>query len=305
MKGLLIILVLVVVVVLAVLIVSSDFGEGVSPKFDFSFIPTSSFSYGYGSGYVPSGSGNGSNGGSSSGEVGSGESGESSINPSNIPDGFSVEDLSPHFLTVKIGSVWRGKDYSRISLYAYPKSNETINVSGWTIRSNTGEMIVPQAIEVYDPYSYSAKGDIKLGRSQVLNIYSSESPVGKNFRLNECIGYLETVFDFTPPISQSCPRPDNDDLYYLKGQCQDYIRSLKSCALPDNSNPVIVGDSECKDFVDDLSYRGCFDQYRDDKNFLKREWRAWVGDLFLRMDPRHDRLLLFDKNGFLVSEKTY
>src|SRR5438552_3314602 len=52
--------------------------------------------------------GNGSGGGSFGGGSGSGSGNSSSINPADVPQGFTMAQLSPHFHQVRIGSASYG-----------------------------------------------------------------------------------------------------------------------------------------------------------------------------------------------------
>lgn len=228
-----------------------------------------------------------------------------SVNPADIPQGFTLSELSPYFNEVRIGSVSPGYfgGYGQTSLYTYLNPADAVNITGWRLQANWGSMIVPQAVNVYEPSGLTPESDIVLKNSDTVNIYSSTSPVGKNLHLNKCIGYLENVMTFIPSLSRSCPSINRSEVASFTGQCQDYIFSLGYCKSPAPNPPIPVNDYACRTFLDTLNYRGCFDRYRTDADFLDREWRAWTGSRF--GDDRHDRVLLFDTQGLLVDEYVY
>ncbi|MEK7181356.1 MAG: hypothetical protein AAB738_03455 [Patescibacteria group bacterium] len=231
----------------------------------------------------------------------------STINPSQIPAGFTLEQLSPYFKKIRIGSVSPGssRSYGVVNLTANLKESEAVDVTGWVLKGKSGSQFIPQAVEVYGPLGLTSPGDIVLKKGHILSIHSSKSIIGQNLRLNKCTGYLESLFDFIPALPRDCPKTysDRSELYEFSGQCEDYVRSLGTCKIPEMNFLWLTSDSKCRDFLDKVNYRGCFDKHRQDGDFLSYEWRVWTGSRFL--DERHDRVFIFDKNGLLVDERSY
>lgn len=231
---------------------------------------------------------------------------EEELSPSDIPDGFTLADLSPYFKKVRIGSVSPGYSgsYEQMSLYVYSGLEGSIKVSGWQLRSNKGSQTVPKAVNFYEPSGLSQEEDIYLENGHTLYMYSAVSPVGRNLRMNKCLGYLEDYLDFTPPLPQTCPVIDRSEISRFSGQCQDVLLSVGPCRLPPVNPPVPFNDYACRSFLDTLNYGGCVSRYRRDSDFLGKEWRVWYGTSDV-LDNRHDRLLLFDENGKLVDVYSY
>ena len=229
----------------------------------------------------------------------------STISPSQIPTGFTLEQLSPYFKKVRIGSLSPGSSnyYGYVSLNTSLGDNELANVTGWYFKARSGSQFIPKAVSVYDPSGLSAESDIVLKKGDYLNMYTTASAVGVNLRLNLCTGYLENVSKFIPSLLKNCPRPERSDIENFSGQCYDYILSLGTCSFPKSSVLLPVNDYACREYLDKLNYKGCFEKYRQDPNFLSHEWRVWMGSRFL--DPRHDKVTLFDKNGLLVDLRSY
>ncbi|NCO15570.1 hypothetical protein AUJ30_00545 [Candidatus Wolfebacteria bacterium CG1_02_39_135] len=230
-----------------------------------------------------------------------------------IPSGFSRGQLSPYFEKINISASYAYSHFnpSEIKLSSNLSDNEKVNITGWQIKTNNGEIIIPQAINVYEPSGLFPQQDIVLSGNNYVNIYLSVNPINKNFRLNNCIGYLQNDYVFSPSLPQNCPTPSRSEISYLSGQCQSYILSLWGCKVPDKDSDsfyVSIGGSseeevECRAFLDTIDQNGCFRKHRFDSDFLSNEWRLWIREHIL--DSQHDRVLLFDKQGLLVDEYTY
>jgi len=241
---------------------------------------------------------------------------ENSTIPNNlIPQGFTREQISPYFKKIKISSVsFYSADNSlfTIQLYSDLKKEEKINITGWRIKSNQGEVVIPQAVNIYEPLGASPPQNIILSKnSNVINLYSNQSSINKNLRLNKCIGYLQNNYFFEPALPQTCPSISRSKLSGLSSQCQNYIQSLPACKMPERSfydslSPV-GDDLSCRKFLDTLNYQGCFQEHHLDSDFLFNEWWIWLNvESYQRfLDRQHDRLLLFDSQGLLVDEYSY
>ncbi|MDP3052411.1 MAG: hypothetical protein Q8N22_00430 [bacterium] len=199
--------------------------------------------------------------------------------------------------------------YSHITLYSSLKKGETIDITGWKIKSNKSEATIPQAIEIYDLSGYSVDGDIILKQSNYVDLYSLSSPVNKNLRLNKCSGYLAQSYNFGPVyLSSGCPRISSSEIRNLSGQCQSYIQSLGSCRTPDlNFSNSLPGNDEgnaCRAFLQNIGYASCVSSHRNDADFLSNNWIVWLyGQITL--DPQHDYLRLYNASGDLMSEYSY
>jgi hypothetical protein len=232
-----------------------------------------------------------------------------------IPAGFERKDLSLYFQKIQIASAYASfwnytPDQIRIS--SYLNKGEAINITGWKIKGNRREVIIPRAINIYEPSGLMSEEDIILTANNYVNIYSSRSPINRNFRLNKCTGYLENTYNFYPSLPQNCPSIPRSEISHLSGQCQSYILSLWGCKAPDvsfyNSLPGTDEGNLCRQFLNTINHGTCFQKHRFDSDFLSNEWRVWIGQRIIPediLDPQHDRLLLFDKQGLLVDEYTY
>lgn len=226
------------------------------------------------------------------------------VNPYDIPSGFTAAQLSPYFEEVLLGSVYAGYDGStgEITLYTNVNADETIDVTGWKIKANEGSEFIPQAVGLYDPSGFTPPSDIRLGSGQTLILYSSPGTI--NLRLNECIGYMQKDLNTNPQLPLDCPSITPAQMSSFSGSCQNYIETLPLCSLPNNSSPEIPqNDYACQQFLSTINYKGCFDTHESDPNFLSDQWWAWTGSNIL--DPYHDVVDLYDRNGLLVDQYTY
>lgn len=194
---------------------------------------------------------------------------------------------------------------STITLYATLNTDEKVNIGGWRIKTKREEVIMPQAIEVYEPSGLAPSQDITLKYGDYVYLYSSKSSINRNFKTNKCMGYLENTYRFQPPLSTSCPAlyRSRSDIVDFTSRCQDYITSLYSCVEPSPAPPVPVDDTACRDFLRQVNYGGCFNKYSKDADFLSREWKIYLN--LNPLDPSHDRVQLINKSGTVVDEYFY
>ncbi len=217
-----------------------------------------------------------------------------------MPAGSPSPRFSEYYGRIKLGTV----NHTQLSLRAVFTSGEKIDVTGWYLKANHGGWFVPQAVNIYEPNGLATPTDIFLGRGETLSMYSGVSPVGTNFRLNLCTGYLNNDRKFVPTLPRQCPGADTATLRNFSSQCQDYVPSAVSgCKVPKSVPPVPYYDDGCRNYLKNFTFQGCFNLYRSEPNFLSKEWRAWMGTTFV--DARHDRVFLLDKNGFVVDWKEF
>lgn len=230
------------------------------------------------------------------------------------PDGFSIAELSPSWKKVRIRNVTppNSSNYSFLNgftLRAESENTEKVSITGWRIRGNRKiDVYIPKAAPDYGISGLPTEETILLSPSDYVVFYSTQSPVGRNFRLNSCTGYLGNTNTFTPSLSRACPTPYvNSELVTLSGNCQNFIRSLGTCPLikaNDINRFSGSNDAACRAILDRFSYGVCYNAYHNDSRFFSHEWRVWLGNP-MPFDPQHDRILLYDASGFLVDQYIY
>ncbi len=240
------------------------------------------------------------------GATGSSDSGSITINPSDIPAGYTAAQLSKYFHQVRFGTVVAGNSYyyGTITLNAVlPSGSNSIDITGWQIKSRNSGEYIPQAVLIY-PYSGALpQSDIRVKSGDTVSLYSSSAPF--NLRINKCIGYVAHVANFNPALPLNCPYVDRSQIENLSGQCQNYINSIGACQAPNMSSPQISqSDYACQDFLNNnFTYKTCVDQHQSDPDFLSNQVWVWMGSNVV--DQYHDKVVLLDKTGLVVDTYSY
>lgn len=224
------------------------------------------------------------------------------------PEGFTVSQLSPEYGRVKISGVSAASSWSsaQVTLSAAYGLKTPVDVTGWRVAYNKGDFVIPQAVADYNPSGFETLNDIILGTGGVLYVYGNQSPVGQGLRMNECVGFLNNSYTFKPSLPQNCASVYNrSEIATFSGACQSYILSLWGCAVPSaNQFNSFSNEPACQAILNRFNYSYCYNTHRADASFFSDDWRAWLGSP-IYLDPSHDRVLLFDKNGLLVDEYIY
>ncbi|TSC97823.1 MAG: hypothetical protein Greene071421_69 [Parcubacteria group bacterium Greene0714_21] len=222
---------------------------------------------------------------------------------------------SPYFQKIKISSFrpLSGSNTALATLRPSFSEGEIINITGWRLNSKwTGEFKIPYAIEKYHPVLNGQSTEpILVKRQDTLYISSSKSPLGRgrNFRPNQCFGYLRSSAGPSLPGPSSCSqdKPQIQQISFLSPLCQEFILNkinYSSCYLPDTGVPTEPG---CSSYLTALagsfSYEGCYQKRSQDKDFTSNEWHIYVesdfGNLF------HDTITLLDQTGLTVDTYIY
>lgn len=228
------------------------------------------------------------------------------------PVGFTIDQLSPYYQQIRISSMYRPTSYSsaaaQITLTASYNLERPINITGWVIKTNRGELpALPRIINDYHPYGLFSEEDLVMNKNDQLYIFSGRSPISLNFRLNKCTGFLNNNYNFQPPLPNNCPTIPRNEIITLTGRCQSFIMSLNACRIPTPNQISSFGQPEesgCRTILDKINYGGCYFQHRGDVDFFSREIRIWINYPF-PFDTQHDRIMLFDRDGLLVDIYVY
>lgn len=146
--------------------------------------------------------------------------------------------------------------------------------------------------------------DIFLNYGESATIITGESPLGKNFKLNKCSGYLNQ--NNSLPVYTSCPSlSDIPQPRNLNNKCILFIESLSSCTVP-NINADTGINNDCAEFVSQhASYAGCVAYHKNDSDFDGRRWLIYLGKNAELWGNRRDLVRLFDQAGKLLMEISY
>ncbi len=211
---------------------------------------------------------------------------------------------------VRIASVSSGfsGDFATITLR---NDNDTSwSVTGWKIKSKIDEFVLPLGIPEFQVgLGGLPQFPIILRKNDRFNIYTNKGALAGAFRVNKCFGYVTRTTNFSPSIFASCPSIIPVNVADFTSKCQDYLRQISSCTQPSVNPPISLTDFECNQYLKTISYAGCVDAHRFDKDFLGSEWHLWIGDSSGRprklVDSSHDKVQLISDTGVVIDEYIY
>ncbi len=173
-----------------------------------------------------------------------------------------------------------------------------IAISGLKVRNKRNEEATIPGDENGNP--------ISLNKRERAVIVTGQSPMGFNFKLNECSAYLNNSQNFVPQINSTCRSiKELPGVQNLKDQCRIFINRMPSCQIPSiNANSNI--DDECAQFLaEHASYQGCVNDFKNEPGFDQREWRIYLGRSQEFWDNNYEIIQLIDPSGKVVSETSY
>ncbi|MCS6789087.1 MAG: hypothetical protein NZ484_00750 [Patescibacteria group bacterium] len=220
---------------------------------------------------------------------------------------FNESEVSPYAGKVFIEDIKiygnQGQKYEEIILSVRGLQNQQkINISGWSLFSNKSNFIITFGLKNLDFSKVFKESSIVLENNYKVKIYSTHSPIGVNFELNKCSGYLNEFYNFVPNLPKNCPKIEKKEIAHLSGLCQDFILGLKTCEVP-NQLRIIDNDPACLNYLKNINYQGCFDKNKNKFDFYTKEWLIFMNKEIL--DDLHDRVLLYDNKGLIVDEYIY
>lgn len=233
---------------------------------------------------------------------------EGKVDPRPASFSFTVSGFSTAYKQLKITGVKRSgaflaDEYVKIG----NPSKENVNVTGLTLKNKKNEtIIISTAIETL----YLASGDyeknIILEPGKTLTVFSGASPIGKNFRLNKCTGYLNSYYNFSPKLPQECPKPLDQSLVSLSKNCQDYVKALGPCVPPNTADIKVTYDKQCTDYLlETFNYSNCIVKNQIYPDFLKNDWYVYLNRVSGFLDDAHDDVKLLDRNNDLIDISSY
>lgn len=226
-----------------------------------------------------------------------------------IPKNYNFQvRISPLYKKLTLSSVSASsKDPTNEQFIIINSGNEPINLTGWTIGSkklNTRYNLPQTAYEVPQHVYFPNQKEIVLPPKGKITIKAGKSPLGYSFRINQCVGYLNSSFKIAPSLPNLCPKPDQSETKKLSAYCQKIISQSAGCKEP-NLNDILI-DSECREYVSErFNYSQCVIRNSNFYDFFKDEWIAYLDqpkEIFANND---DIISLRDPNGLIVYNYKY
>ncbi len=161
-------------------------------------------------------------------------------------------NLSSYHQQVEISSVWSWSTdptEERITLRTEWSFSGSINVTGWTLSTKKGRIIIPQAIKIVHPESmYNLKKDLILEANEEITIHGGVSPIGINaYMSNTCESYIDNQTEYKNCFYENNQYPD-----FLKNEWKIYLNRTSEF-LADENEEIILRDKDGK-IVDQYSY---------------------------------------------------
>ncbi len=212
----------------------------------------------------------------------------------------------------------RNEEYMTLS--ATYDNARPIDITGWRLKSliSGRNAKIPEGVRVLSSNRpWFANDDILLAPGDRAYVTTGGAAgISTSFLTNMCTGYFDYTYRFTPSLSTSCPRLEDEDLDRFDlafddfdkekefDACMDAIESVSSCerGVPDRGLT-----SECRNFISDYgNYDGCVKLHKDDADFLGTEWRIFLNSSYddLWRDER-EAIALMDQNGLIVDVVRY
>jgi hypothetical protein len=230
------------------------------------------------------------------------------VDPTPASRTFQI-GVSPYYQQVEIKKVYPAEeDFQNDYLILQNNADESINISGWILENKLTTITIPQAVnKLRYPFSIDGYSDITLPQGGEVVISMDLSPLGINFRLNKCTGYLDQSDQFCPSLPKECPEIEESEYSHLKKTCRDFIDDLGRCEIPNYSDKWEISvDNDCTDFLNErFNYKYCFEKHYLEIGFLKDEWRVFLSKSIDVLNNDSGKLILRDKNGLLVDEYSY
>ena len=217
------------------------------------------------------------------------------------------------FVELQIGAADRADvDAEYVVIRASDFVTVPVTVSGWTLKSAyTGRhAVVPLAASPFYQGVVNTVKPISLGSGESVILSSGISPVGVSFRETSCTGYLGQTQEFSPALSNSCPRPTDlmprnaENAARYGAACLDYVEHLPQCSYP----TLLPNDlsAACRSYLTTaFTYNGCTQAYGARSDINMSSWRAYYSSSEELWQNEHDSIVLSDEQGRVVSTLNY
>lgn len=218
-------------------------------------------------------------------------------------------------ITLGYGNVYTENSREEfITIEANYSNTAPIVISGWKLESllSGTRVTVPKGVAILEgdrPWRNERSVFLAAGEKAIVN---SRYAVGINtgFLENKCAGYLDRKYHFTPSISQSCPRLEDEDLASFGiaprefdevedyEACMDAIESTFRCERGSYDSDV---PRTCRTFINEYStYDGCVELHKTDADFLGKTWRLFLGSSKDLWRSQREAIALIDDVGKVV-----
>jgi hypothetical protein len=203
-----------------------------------------------------------------------------------------------------------------ISLYTSLSNTETVNITGWYLKSEvTGYYaVIGKASLLPFPFT-KTESDVVLADGDSVVLTKGFSPIGISFRTNICTGYFEENRTFIPSLPRECPRAKDEKLptfssvYDRNDECIDVIKSIPRCTTKNSEFLRDLPDTVpelCKNYITaQINYNACVAKHFGDTKFPGHEYRIFLNKFGPLWRPEREKINLHDRNGLIVDTISY
>lgn len=199
-----------------------------------------------------------------------------------------------------------------------------LTITGWRLQSvmtgNTATIKAAAELPIMGKVNTQTAIVLPPGGRAVVT--TGSSPIGTSFRINTCTGYFEQFQNFSPPLSLSCPNPDEEFQAFFREDsvtvldkkedaydiCRDFVRSIPECTIyrKDSRDVEPSLPAACQSFVrNQFSYQGCLNNHRYDSDFYEDDWRIYLGSRSELWRDKREIIRLLDAEGRTVDVFSY
>ena len=195
-----------------------------------------------------------------------------------------------------------------IEIMADSQNKESVNISSWSLGNQNGIKInLGQAVKIYHSGQVNYKQDIILAPGEKVIVVSGQSPLGTNFQVNKCSGYLGELQNFIPKLSSDCPEifDPNRIPIGIDDDCIKYLeRNARNCQTYYSFPPELSG--ACVDYLNrKANYESCVTNHQNDPDFLNPEYRIYLNQVQEIWNDENNKIILYGQNGKTIDSRAY
>lgn len=226
-----------------------------------------------------------------------------------------AEGLNETIQIAKAGYLSVGSDAKKsdpqqeyIEIRISSSNKNPLLLTGLVLKNKNNEQVVigKGAKTPYINY-INQQEDIYLQPGETAIISTGQSPIGNNFLINKCSGYLSQMQEFFPKLKIECPDPIKDELLpaMLDNACLDYIKKEFEKCKTKITFPYGVS-TNCQSYINErINYNSCVNWHKKDSDFYKKEWRVYLGKNSEFWNNSHDIVTLSDSEGKIIDWRSY
>lgn len=232
--------------------------------------------------------------------------------PIETDSSISAQNNSDYKNKITVSAPYDGRNGDAQKEYVLIEASSSnsgkINITGWKLVNTKNETItISQGVDLPVINQQNSYGNIYLAPGEKAYINTGSSPLGFNFHINKCTGYFNQQLPFYPTLPKDCPNPAKNDTLpsYVDNACIDYLTQNTGVCMSYLSTPSGLS-SGCAQFIaEKINYTGCVNDYKNDSDFYKSEWRIFLGRTSEMWNDEKETVTLKDSKGGLVDSYSF